>query len=188
MHNQREGKRQSVLGAVGLILPMVTLAATSRVFSASGAQAKAAGKQEEVFPHMDPALSLLKQAQSELQKGGSEFGGHRESALQHVGTALGDVQSAIDSYMKDHPMAVRNTVPLEPVPAKPGDPYPHMDNALRLLQKTQAHLNAAEHLYHGKREDALNNVNAAIAEIQKGEEYYRAHPPAAPAASRAPKK
>jgi hypothetical protein len=188
MYNLRERRRHFLLRTFGFILPVVTLAATSGVFGVLAAQAKTPQKQEEVFPHMDPALSLLKQAQSELQKGGSEFGGHRESALQHVSTALGDVQSAIDSYMKDHPTAVRNTVPLEPVPAKPGDPYPHMDNALRLLQKTQAHLNAAEHLYHGKREDALNHVNAAIAEIQKGEEYYRAHPPAAPAASRAPKK
>lgn len=176
MYNQRERGRHSMLRTIGLILPAVTLAATSSVFGALAAQAKTPQKQEEVFPHMDPALSLLKQAQSELQKGAGDFGGHRETALQHVNGALAAVQTAIDTYMKQHPMAVRNTVPLEPVPAKPGDPYPHMDNALRLLQKAQTHLNEAERLYHGEREEALNHVNAAIAEIQKGEAYYRAHP------------
>jgi hypothetical protein len=178
MHNQRKRGRHSMLGTIGLILPAVTLAATSSVFGALGAQAKAPAKQEEIFPHMDPALSLLKQAQSELQKGASDFGGHRETALQHVNGAISNVQTAIDTFLKEHPApGVRNAVPLEPVPVKPGDPYPHMDNALRLLQKAQTHLNEAWHQYHGKREAALNEVNAAIAEIQKGEEYYRAHNP-----------
>jgi hypothetical protein len=176
MNRQRECGRYSLLRTIRLILPLVTLAFTSGAFGAA-AGVKAPQKQEEVFPHLDPALSLLKQAQSELQKAAGEFGGHRESALQHVGAAVNLTQTAIDTYMKEHPTAVHNIVPPEPVPTKPGDPYPHMDNALRLLQKAQAHLNAAEHLYHGKRAEALNEVNAAIAEIQKGEEYFQAHKP-----------
>jgi hypothetical protein len=178
MHNQRKRGRHSMLGTIGLILPAVTLAATSSVFGALGAQAKASAKQEEIFPHLDPALSLLKQAQSELQKGASDFGGHRETALQHVNAGVADVQTAIDTYLKEHPSpGVRNTVPLEPVPVKPGDPYPHMDNALRLLQKAESHLNAAWSIYKGKREEALEQVKIAIAEIQKGEAYYSAQHP-----------
>lgn len=176
MHNQRERGRHSMLCTIGLMLPLVTLTTTSGL--GAGTQAKTAAKSEEVFPHMDPALSLLKQAQSELQKGASEFGGHREAALQHVDAAVADVQTAIDTFLKEHPSpGVRNAVPLEPVPAKPGDPFPHMDNALRLLQKAETHLNAAWHQYKGKREAALNHVKAAVAEIQKGEQYYRAQHP-----------
>jgi len=180
MRNQRNYRRVSLVHSIGLILPTLALAAAGSVSGALWAQAKAPAKQEEIFPNMDPALSLLKQAQSELQKGAEDFGGHRETALQHVNAALTDVQTAIDTFLKEHPTpaGVRNVVPLEPVPAKPGDPFPHMDNALRLLQKAQAHLSAAWHQYHGKEKDALIHVNAAIAEVQKGEEYYRAHNPA----------
>jgi hypothetical protein len=174
MNDRDECGRYSLLRTIRLILLLVTLPFTSGAFAAAGG-ARAPQKQAEALPNMDPALSLLKQAQSELQKGASEFGGHREAALQHVSTAVSLTQSAIDTFMKEHPTAVHNVIPPEPVPTKPGDPFPHMDNALRLLQKAQTHLNEAFHQYHGKREEALNHVNAAIAEIQKGEEYARAH-------------
>jgi len=179
MHTQREGRRHSLLYSIRLMLPLMTLTFTSSAFGAAAQGAKAPQKPAEELPHMDPALSLLKQAQSELEKGASEFGGHREAALQHVNTAVSLTQSAIDTFLKEHPSAVHNEIPPETLPAaKPGDPFPHMDNARQLLQKAATHLNAAWHQYHGKREEALNHVNAAITEIQKGEAYYRAQHPA----------
>jgi hypothetical protein len=74
MHNECQRKRQSVLAAGGLILPAVILATTSSAFGAVGAQAKAPEKQEMVFGHMDPALSLLKQTQGELQNRNGQHG------------------------------------------------------------------------------------------------------------------
>lgn len=178
MHNQRKYRRVSLVHSIGLILPTLALAAAGSGFGAEAAQAKTPEKQGEAFPHLDPALSLLKQAGSELQQGASDFGGHREAALQHVNAAISDVQTAINTFLKEHPSAVSNEIPSEPLPAaKPGDPFPHMDNALRLLQKAATHLNAAWHQYKGKREAALEQVNMAIAEIQKGEGYYRAQHP-----------
>jgi hypothetical protein len=122
---------------------------------------------------MDQALAYLRAAQKQLQEAEPWFGGHREKALEHVGTAIADVQSGIAEYMAKHPSGTRNEINPDTIEVKMG--Y-HFEEAIRLTQQAQEELNKASSIFYGKREAALNEVKAATNEMQAGVAYYRAHP------------
>jgi hypothetical protein len=140
---------------------------------AAKAAAPAAPKEEVEFPHMDQALAYLQAAQRQLQQAEPWFGGHREKAIPLVGKATDDVQAGISEYVAKHPSAVRNEINPDTIQVQAGH---HFGEAMRLTQQAQAELNKASHIFYGKREEALTQVNAALAEMQAGVDYYKAHP------------
>lgn len=177
MSVQRKGWLSFIVGGTLLTLLGLTMFAADGFegTTAQGAKgtSKAASKEEAMFPHMDQALAYLRAAQRQIQEAQPWFGGHRETALGHVNAAIGDVQAGITEYMAKHPSATRNEVNPDTIEVKMGYHFPE---ALRLTQQAQTELNRAESVYYGKREAALNEVKAAIAEMQAGLDYYKAHP------------
>lgn len=168
------------VGGVLFTLSVLTVSATtgSKGMAMQGAKAgsKSAApkeKEEVMFPHMDQALAYLRAAQRQLREAEPWFGGHREKAIDHIGPAIEDVQAGIAEYIAKHPSAIRNEINPDTIEVKMG--Y-HLDEALRLTQQAQEELNKASSIFFGKREAALNEVKAAITEMQAGVAYYRAHP------------
>ena len=134
---------------------------------------KAAPKEEVMFPHMDQALAHLRAAQRQLQEAKPWFGDHRDKAINHLNVAIVDVQAGINEYMAKHPSATRNEINPENIEVKMG--Y-HYGEAQKLTQQALDELNKAAAIFYGKREDAINEVKAALAEMKEGADYYNAHP------------
>jgi len=179
MSIQRKGWLSLIAGGALLTLSNLTMFAASGFVGTAAQGAKgtpkaASSKEEAMFPHMDQALAYLRAAQREVREAEPVFGGHRENALGHVNAAIDDVQAGINEYMAKHPSATRNQVNPDTIEVKMGYHFPE---ALRLTQQAQTELNRAESVYYGKREAALNDVKAAIAEMQAGLEYYKARHP-----------
>ena len=178
MRNEQKSWLSFIAGEALLTLFGLSLLAHSGLrgmaFQAAKAPAKKGAPQEEVlFPHMDRALAHLRAAQHQLQEAKPWFGGHREKALEHVNVAIADVQAGITEYMAKHPSTTRNEINPENIEVKMG--Y-HYGEAQRLIQQAQEELNKAAPIFYGKREDALNQVKAALAEMKEGAAYYNAHP------------
>jgi hypothetical protein len=165
------------LFVVGTLLGLAVFAATGSkgigVQAAKAPARKATPQEEATFPHMDQALAYLGAAKRELQEAKPWFGDHREKALDHVNAAIKDVQSGIDEYMAKHPSATRNQINPDTIEVKMGH---HFSEAQRLTQQSLDELNKASAIFYGKRDEALNEIKAAIAEMQAGDAYYKAHP------------
>jgi len=53
------------------------------------------------YPHLDSARSLLVKAYDELNRGNTDFGGHRVKAMGHVKDAIGEIDQA-RAYAQSH--------------------------------------------------------------------------------------
>ncbi|MBV9927638.1 MAG: hypothetical protein JOZ96_21650 [Acidobacteria bacterium] len=113
-------------------------------------------------PRMQAARTDLQAARAQLRDATHDKGGHRARALEHVEAALAEVNAGIRFDRRHDDEAF--------LPDQP-----HMEAALDKLRGARSNLEAATEDKGGHRVKALEHVNKAIDEVQKGIEYDRTH-------------
>ncbi|HWW75522.1 MAG TPA: hypothetical protein VNZ44_09000 [Pyrinomonadaceae bacterium] len=113
-------------------------------------------------PRMQAARADLQAARAQLRGATHDKGGYRAKALEHVEAAITEVNAGIrfDRRHDDEAFA---------------PDQPHMEAALDKLRSARSNLEAATDDKGGHRVKALEHVNKAIDDVQKGIEYDRTH-------------
>jgi hypothetical protein len=114
-------------------------------------------------PRMHAALDDLQKARAELRAATHDKGGHRGRAVGYVDSAIAEVNAGI-RFDRQHDD--EEGTPLD---------QPHMQAALDHLQSARTNLQAATEDKGGHRVKAIEFVDKAIDEVQKGIEYDRTH-------------
>lgn len=122
----------------------------------------AAPRNNEFQPNMQHALSSLTDAQRSLEEATLDKGGHRVKAIAFVKQAIKETRQGIE-YDRTH----NNE--------KDSVSQPNMKRALSSLQEAQSFLQRATDDKGGYRTKALELVQQAIRETQRGVEYDRTH-------------
>lgn len=117
---------------------------------------QAAPQTNEYQPNMQHALSSLTDAQRSLESATPDKGGHRVKALELTKQAITEAQRGIE-YDRTHKNDDRNSVS-----------QPNMRQALSSLQEAQRFLQRANPDKGGHRVKALELVQQAIRETQRG--------------------
>ncbi|HEV7744939.1 MAG TPA: hypothetical protein VGO56_08075 [Pyrinomonadaceae bacterium] len=115
-------------------------------------------------PYMRAARTDLQQARAQLQAATANKGGHRVKAIDHVNAAIALVNQGIafdrrHNHAQGGLAAVFNTT----LPDQP-----HMQAALNNLRQAKSNLERATSDKGGYRKKAIDEVNDAIDETQKG--------------------
>ena len=113
-------------------------------------------------PSMEQALSSLKDAEDFLKRATSDKGGHRVKALEFVKQAMKETQQGIEydrTHKNENNAGSQRT----------------MRQALSSLQEVQKLLRSATPDKGGHRVKAIQLVEQAIQETQRGIEYDRTH-------------
>ena len=113
-------------------------------------------------PRMQSARADLQAARAQLRSANADKGGHRARALEQTEAAIAEVNAGIRFDRRHDEEAF-------------SPDQPHMDAALDKLRSARSHLEAANEDKGGHRVKALEHVNKAIDEVQKGIEYARTH-------------
>ncbi|HEY6120266.1 MAG TPA: hypothetical protein VIV66_09925 [Pyrinomonadaceae bacterium] len=117
-------------------------------------------------PFMQAALDDLRKSKAELQVAEHNKGGHRAKALGLVNSAISEVNKGIAfARHYQHPQTDSNATSrsLTTFPDQP-----HMRAALALLEDAKRNLDSAVADKGGHRAKAIELVNAAIDEVNKG--------------------
>ncbi|MBC7933421.1 MAG: hypothetical protein H7Z38_22905 [Rubrivivax sp.] len=122
-------------------------------------------------PQMQSARTDLQKARAKLNAATADKGGHRNNALTAVNNAIAEINAGMrfDRRRRDESAGV-----LGVAFASVGD-QPRMKEALELLRSARSHLNNATADKGGHRAKAIEHVNKAIDEVEKGIEYDRTH-------------
>ena len=113
-------------------------------------------------PRMHSARADLQAARAQLRNATADKGGHRARALEQTEAALAEVNAGIRFDRRHDDEAFSPS-------------QPHMQAALDKLQSARSNLEAATDDKGGYRIKALEHVNKAIDEVQKGIDYARTH-------------
>jgi hypothetical protein len=126
-------------------------------------------------PDLDQGQKLIQQAQTSLSHGATDFGGHRENALNHVKQALEEIQAA-RAYADAHPTQEppQPVAPLAEAPSS-GGRFPAMDAARNSLVNAYDVLNKGNTNFGGHRVAAMGHVKEAVGEIDQAKSYALAH-------------
>ena len=133
------------------------LCAVALLLAAAVAQAFAPDQ-----PRMQSARADLQAARAQLRNATADKGGHRANALEQTEAAIAEVNAGIRFDRRHDEEAFTPD-------------QPHMDAALDKLRSARSNLEAATDDKGGHRVKALEHVNKAIDEVQKGIEYDRTH-------------
>jgi hypothetical protein len=144
------------------ILLIVISSALSRVPAASSARDQ---------PQMKDARDDLQKARAKLNAATDDKGGHRKKAIAAVNNAIAEINAGMrfDRRHDDE-----SALAPDAAFASSGD-QPRMKEALDLLQSARNHLNNATADKGGHRAKAIEHVDRAIDEVNKGIEYDRTH-------------
>ena len=116
-------------------------------------------------PYMRAARTDLQQARAQLQAATSNKGGHRVKAIEHVNRAIGLVNSGI-AFDRRHNHAQSALGEVFNTGTAPDQP--HMQAALDHLRQAKSNLERGTSDKGGYRRRAIDAVNDAINETQKG--------------------
>jgi hypothetical protein len=116
-------------------------------------------------PHMTEARADLQAAKAELQNAEHNKGGHRAKAVGYVNAAITAVDRGIE-YARRHNHAQPASEAVAGSLVAPDQP--HMRAALANLENAKRHLQEAEADKGGYRKQAIEDVNRAIDEVNKG--------------------
>lgn len=126
-------------------------------------------------PFMHAAKENLENAMKYLKKATADKGGHRERAMSLVSQAINSVNNGI-AYDRQNPNDRRRRNNAENIftPAYSGNfDQPNMFKAREYLQTALANLQRASADKGGYRNQAINFITEAIAEVNRGIEYDR---------------
>ena len=113
-------------------------------------------------PRMQAARADLQKATAELRAATHDKGGHRDKAIGYVDSAISEVAAGIRFDRRHDDESA-------------GFDQPHMQAALNHMQSARGNLEAATDDKGGHRVKAIDFVNKAIEEVNKGIEYDRTH-------------
>jgi len=122
----------------------------------------------ESYPRMVAALGGLKEARQEMKEAGTDFGGHKEKALEATDRAIAQMDKALSAagvnttYVPSAREAFRNY-----------KNYPHIRHALAILRMAHKEMKDAAHDFGGHKEKALEAVDYAIVQLEKALEAAR---------------
>ena len=122
-------------------------------------------------PQMREAREDLQKARAKLNAASADKGGHRENAIGAVNNAIAEINAGM-RFDRRHDDEGASAPPF--APASVGD-QPRMKEALEFLRSARSHLNNADADKGGHRAKAIDYVDRAIDEVNKGIEYDRAH-------------
>jgi hypothetical protein len=112
--------------------------------------------------HMHNALVSLQEARHQLESAEDVFRGHRDEAIDHVDHAIRALKEGLH---EQHDEAV---LPADlPVPGRL-ERFEHMHRAMEKLQNALVELNAADKIFAGHRDEAIEHTEKAIAQLQDG--------------------
>jgi hypothetical protein len=138
------------LATIVLVLAIVSFASVIPSFNADAADQ----------PFMKNARNDLNKAKSELRKATPDKGGHRVNAINLVNRAIAQVNAGIKYDRRNsHAEIFRNENAAD---------QPHMQKALDHLRNARENLQKATADKGGHRQNALDLVNQAIDEVQRG--------------------
>lgn len=122
-------------------------------------------------PQMKDARDDLQKARAKLNAASDDKGGHKANAIGAVNNAIAEINAGMrfDRRHRDESAGVPGVAS-----ASVGD-QPRMREALDLLRSARNHLNNATADKGGHRVKAMEYVDRAIDEVNKGIEYDRTH-------------
>ena len=116
-------------------------------------------------PYMETARTDLQQAKAALQRAEHNKGGHRAAAIGYINSALAEVDRGIAYDRRHHHAQLTSR---DSLPSLVADDQPYMKSALDRLQDAKTNLEAANADKGGHRVKALDYVDKAIDEVNKG--------------------
>jgi hypothetical protein len=130
--------------------------------------AKAGG---EPHPLIRRAMNALQAAKTDLQNAAHDYCGHRVEALGATNAALTQLQQALACDSSAGPKRKGNSAATEfEASAEPagsgGEPHPRIYAAINALGAAEGDLQNAAHDYCGHRVEALQAVQAALAQLR----------------------
>ena len=138
--------------------------------ASAGAQVPAAAGAFDQ-PQMQAARTDLQKARAKLNAATADKGGHRNNALAAINNAIEEISAGMrfDRRRRDE------SVDVPTVASAPVADQPRMKEALELLRSARSHLNNATADKGGHRAKAIEYVDRAIDQVEKGIEYDRTH-------------
>lgn len=121
-------------------------------------------------PYMQQARTDLQKARAALQRAEHNKGGHRANAIGLINSAIDEVNRGI-AFGRSRPRShhaksiVGNSFPVTEAAAVD---QPNMRDALNHLQKAKQNLQSASADKGGHRKNAIDLVNRAIDEVNRG--------------------
>jgi hypothetical protein len=152
-----------VLAIIGVVFAVVggTAAQTAKTQAAKASVAKAPAA--EPHPHIYKAYRLLKRAHYVLQHACRNLSGDRAGALSQVDSAINELQLAIAVDHGTAPAVAES----EAINITPGQLHPYVHDALRQCREAKTELAAAAQDFGGHRTNAVQHVDAAIAQLEQ---------------------
>lgn len=118
-------------------------------------------------PNMQAARADLQRARAALQRATQNKGGHRVNAIAYINSAIAEVNRGIVFDRRRHHAQALPTEIFSPLSINPVD-QPNMKAALDNLLAAKRHLEAATSDKGGHRVKAIDYVNRAIDEVNRG--------------------
>jgi hypothetical protein len=131
-------------------------------FSGSAQSAQRLDEGHWKHVHMHNALTALREARHELETAEDVFRGHRDEAIDHVDHAIKEIQVGL------HEQNDEAATPADLPSAERLERFPHMHHALERLQGARTELDAADKIFGGHRDAAIDHTDRAIKQLQDG--------------------
>ena len=154
-------RTKCALSALAILLTTIS-SALAQVPAASGAFDQ---------PQMQAARTDLQKARAKLNAATSDKGGHRNNAIAAINNAIEEINAGMrfDRHHRDE------SVDVMLAPSVSVADQPRMKEALEFLRSARNHLENATADKGGHRAKALDYVDRAIDQVEKGIEYDRTH-------------
>ena len=131
------------------------------------------------------AIYVLQSVKHTLDKADHDYGGHRAAAVKDIAKAEHQLREALAAHHKGHPPTAHAGHPGKPGhPGHPGgaarrEPQSLSDaqlaEAIPVLNATATFLKNANHDYGGHREKAVQDIAAAVRQLQTALQYSKQH-------------
>jgi hypothetical protein len=116
------------------------------------------------FPHMHHAMASLREARKDMDDAEDIFKGHKQDAIDHVDGAI----HAVEAGLKEHDDEAALPAALPSACNLDDEKFPHMRHALDRLKNAKEELEAAEPIFAGHRDEAIEHTDKAIKQIEDG--------------------
>ncbi len=122
----------------------------------------AAAPTGSIPPRIQDGITAMLSAKANLEKAGSKWGGHKDTAIKLIDQALdacGQTETSDRGEVK----------------STPADETPSMQAGLTQLTAAQNDFQNAKNPWEGRRDKALALINQALSEVQAGLDYAKSH-------------
>jgi len=118
----------------------------------------------EAHPHMHDALAHLRASKRELEHAEEIFRGHRDEAIEHVDRAIHQVEDGLREQGDTVASSAEAPLAHDFEDAR----FPRLRRALAHLREARNDLEAAEPIFGGHRDRAIEATDRAINQVEQG--------------------